>query len=576
MDHTEYLQKLDTALKALKSSRKDKNCIKAVNDCLNQFPPLELLNRAERFEIGLKLRESGIVNELVYRLLISSAQDLYVPALQFVTEDQRATALNKYANKDTISTNIYYPLYSLISGNSNLLAFDNIDEHNQSIFFRALRVQHIQRLKLYNISLLQPEQFISSILENQYLLSHLSFVRAFVHPTVVSKKQTTFWALSTSETSTISDALKFNRTLQSLSIQSFIRDEYAKECAFNADNIGGIFEGLANHASLINLKLSDLKMTKLAAEALGKMLLTNTSIQHLDLSQCELSNDVMEPIAAAIGVNTTLQSLDLSNNKLEGQQLAILSEGLKTNTALTALRLHQVKIKLENFISLSNIFGSVAPRNSTLTHLDLSGTKLSFNREEDVELRKQPFTHLFGAHSPLGTLNLARCRISSVQIPVIEANTPCTTSLTDLNLSGNYIFHENLVSFANIFTRGTSLQSLNLANNFISIRGDDGPLPENDGVNPLCAILRANTSMTSLSITNNFEDDSVIPMLKEAVLTTMIREPIAEMNPYLQENDPFITEFSEHIEKNAQNHKMKKSSLYSLLVASLKDELKFN
>ena len=133
----EYLRQLDTALENLKISENNEESTATLKAHLEQFPPLESLTTKERFETGFKLFESKIDIVRAHKLLCSAVNDLYMPALKYITE-----ALNYYKIFNTLNgSGLSFPpmcvsIYGLMRGKRNSFYATKITEGSLSLFER--------------------------------------------------------------------------------------------------------------------------------------------------------------------------------------------------------------------------------------------------------------------------------------------------------------------------------------------------------------------------------------------------------------------------------------------------------
>ena len=321
------------------------------------------------------------------------------------------------------------------------------------------------------------------------------------------------------------ESLKVNGTLSNLNLASTGLD------CFDAYYLS---ESLKTNSCLTALDLGGNRISCIGATCLSFALQTNSTLTYLNLGFCNIGNSGVKALCEALQHNTTLTNLDLTGTDIGSSRAKFLAEALSINNNLTTLNLNQTGAD-----ALAAQFLSDALRvNTSLTTLHLGYSPsiggagvlfLSEFLENDATL-----THL--------SLKFNRVEMRGV-CHLFDA-LKCNTSLSSLDLTGNYIPWSQLSDALNA---NTALTSLTLTENSMNSSSDGQVFFEALKVNKtlkelnmyrmssfgftiaasvISEALKGNTALTHLNLgNNNLCDTHIVPSIFEALKynSTLIR-----------------------------------------------------
>ncbi|CAF1458627.1 unnamed protein product [Adineta ricciae] len=197
-----------------------------------------------------------------------------------------------------------------------------------------------------------------------------------------------------------------------------------------------LFDALSKHNhTLVNLSISEIKVSNKAAQHLGEMLKRNKVITKISLTHTKLTSAGSEFIASGLEINESLTYLDLSNNKIRSSGFCALGNALKLNKTLSTLYLTHNKtnssgvhpfgealsvnrsLKIlhlyDNYIDCigATYIANGLKNNETLTKLSLSSNRISSVGAAALadSLRQRP--------TVLQNFNTASYRVPSSLVP---------------------------------------------------------------------------------------------------------------------------------------------------------------
>lgn len=222
---------------------------------------------------------------------------------------------------------------------------------------------------------------------------------------------------------------------------------------------------LLKNTSLTGFELQESNLDSQRLATIAKYFESDPKLISFSLCKNSLSAKGFEVIAKAL-MNSPLEVLDLSSNYLEYDGLRKITSLLK-DSSLISLNLSNNEIEEYHIDEFA-----VAMQISHLKILDLSDNKIGLSGFKII------IDHLRG--SPLTTLNLSRewnCYTpdKAYDAPGFGCATNLAaalgdTSLTSLNIAGNYITSKGAIALAKAFS-GSSLIVLNVSKNYIDEEG---------------------------------------------------------------------------------------------------------
>lgn len=189
-----------------------------------------------------------------------------------------------------------------------------------------------------------------------------------------------------------------------------------------------------------------------------------------------LTNKLFKQLVDALAINTSIWELDLSYTNIKGKKLKYLTNAFNQSVTLYSLKLIECPIKDYDLLVIGQC--------SAITVLDISNG----NYEDPSNLAV-----LFDCNN-LVSLDISGNSIGDKNMIPITDKLLTNTSITELNLSENFIENEGLEVLAKAIGR---LKVLNLGNN------------EFTDASPLTAVLSTNTVLRDLAIGDNFICDNI-------------------------------------------------------------------
>ena len=139
----------------------------------------------------------------------------------------------------------------------------------------------------------------------------------------------------------IGESLKYNTTLQHLKIpwnNQFVDTCYSaldlSQKGMQIVDIQILTKILLNNKTVIELNLSQNKISDDGALCISECIKNNVSLRKIDLSTNRISNLGLRRIASALCINQILQKFDISHNNISDDGAVAVSECLKNNTLI--------------------------------------------------------------------------------------------------------------------------------------------------------------------------------------------------------------------------------------------------
>ena len=255
--------------------------------------------------------------------------------------------------------------------------------------------------------------------------------------------------LSDNDLLTFSDYLKENSTLHQLRISwnnNFYlnsKDKVFSSCCKTLGNTGAILTSAFFHHNIYTniqiLNISNQDISDDGVVAISEYLKISNTIQELDISRNAISNIGIVYISEALHVNTTLQVFNISHNNISNDGVVVISECLRSNNTLEQLNMSHNQI---SDIGAINI-GEVLQINTTLQKLDTSHNNIT-----DV-----------GALA-IGEALRSYDEDNSLNKEVVNIQ---TSALHNLDMSGNDISSEGIITLSKFLRNNNKLLMLNIS-----------------------------------------------------------------------------------------------------------------
>jgi NLR family CARD domain-containing protein 3 len=228
----------------------------------------------------------------------------------------------------------------------------------------------------------------------------------------------------------------------------------------------------------------------------------NTSVETLIIQE-SLSDDESVKIFEALKSNTALTKLDLKNNNVGQKGAAMLAEALQCNISLASLDLSRNDIRDEAYAPLLCVLKEC---NTYLNHIEIDSdwpASAMIKAIREVVWANQAGTRLLHAH---GEINLAGKQYYG-DLEVLSEDLATNTTVTILNLESKIIYDEGMVRFAEALgKKNRTLVEIGLGRSTIF----------ESGASALAAALRENTTLQGLDLSNNYIADGGVAILADS------------------------------------------------------------
>jgi Ran GTPase-activating protein (RanGAP) involved in mRNA processing and transport len=255
-----------------------------------------------------------------------------------------------------------------------------------------------------------------------------------------------------------------------------------------------------------------------------------TSLSSLNLSQNNLFEKVkdagaMPGLVDALKRGTKLTSLDISNNYMKAAQAVILFREIPSMESLSSVNLLHNTFGVEQAQALVEIKQS-HPNLKTLCGFTLHETELDLSQQylqaEDAILLSSDIPSM----ESLSSVNLLRNRFGVEQAkalvkikqskPTLKTLCGFTLHETELNLSQQFLRAEDAILLSSDIPFMRSLSKLDISDNYFHSIHNDSQGSE-EFIEPIATMLKTNTSITELNISNNNLNANAARIFSEAI-----------------------------------------------------------
>ena len=276
-----------------------------------------------------------------------------------------------------------------------------------------------------------------------------------------------------------------------------------------------------------NLKILDLNNNSLSEEAtndLADVIRSNTSLEQLSLSNNNLKTSTVV-LLEALSEISALKRLDLSSNNMSGAMVNELANVIKNNVSLEVLNLSNNNLRSAVTVILEALKGI-----TTLKTLNLGGNNMSEDVAEYLADVAEYLADVITKNIHLEELHLFNNNLQESVALVLQV-LKGISYLKWLNLNGNNMTGKVVYDLADVITNNTSLEALLLGGNnlqscvdviFHSLKKssnlkilnlDNNSLSE-EATNDLADVIRSNTGLEQLSLSNNNVKTSTVVLLE--------------------------------------------------------------
>ncbi|CUG92168.1 leucine-rich repeat protein, putative [Bodo saltans] len=249
------------------------------------------------------------------------------------------------------------------------------------------------------------------------------------------------------------------------------KNSFITQLDVSMNNIG--VDGVTSLASLLKLPAHPLRNLNIWGNRLGAQgmdvlfdaVAANRSLTVLSAGNNNAGAGIGPAIARMLGANSTLTSLELRSNSMTAETLLKLSDGLA--------------------------------QNETVATLQLGGNPLSSGpTSSQISAGLDAFVKRLVKNETMTSLDLASCELGTGGVIRVAGLVGASTSLKELNLSGNDAEDEAAAAIAKALLPSKSLTSLDLSTNRLTM----------DGVSDLLDAVQANTKILHLALQGNAEE----------------------------------------------------------------------
>ena len=279
---------------------------------------------------------------------------------------------------------------------------------------------------------------------------------------------------------TLVDSISNHRKLQTLDLGIFKGSIRKNSLGLNGASCIAAF--LIKNSSLKTLILEDNDLGSDGGECFGLALTQNQSLKHLRITENDLKT---EGSIFIINNSQNLESLDLSKNFITKEAGPALEKLLQTSNSIQKIKLEYNELQPEGIERMANGISA----NTSLRILNLKGNILG----DDGTF------HLVSAlqgNETIRELNIGVNEIGPLGASSIAEVLPMT-SITNLNISKNFLGDEALINFANSVCNEDLGCKLKYAD-FSSCRLNDR------GVEYFFQMIESNKHLTHIKMNDNF------------------------------------------------------------------------
>ena len=307
----------------------------------------------------------------------------------------------------------------------------------------------------------------------------------------------------------ISESLKYNTTLQYLKMpwnNQFIDTCYSaldlSQKGMKIVDIQIMAKVLFNNKTVVELKLSQNKISDDCALCISECIQNNKTLTKLDLSMNKISDLGLKRIVPALYVNQSLQKFDVSHNNISDDGAAAISQYLENNDTLQELSMSYNKISNSGILCI----GQALQLNKILQIFDISYNNISddgmitFSNYLKVNNTLQELRISWNDGSCLVvncmdmSCNIREMNCGDNGAVIISAFLYSNNKVQKLDVSCNHIANKGTVAISDFLKNNiNTLQVLNVSHNEIS----------NQGIVNIIKALQINTTLQILDISHN-------------------------------------------------------------------------
>ena len=330
----------------------------------------------------------------------------------------------------------------------------------------------------------------------------------------------------------ISDSLKVNNTLIELNLSNNkITDEDAQK----------IFEAIQMNEALENLDISQNEIAHDGTLAICNCLMNNFTLCKLNLSKNHITDDEAKVLAEAIRESISLQELNVCNNWISKEGVMIMVEACTINRTLhhlvcTGNNMSKSGLaSINQFIRKENAvqkfyasWNSICTINNKLnikTTFQLLDVKQEMQSDDDnfqqelwcldeiteLKYRKELLRCCFEEHLNKETFSLHSTRMTDFEVEILSDCFQNNFTLVEINFS-NCFTDDNItaiLAISNCLKNNSTLQKLNLSNNQIT----------DSGMKTLTEAIATNTVLQNIDISCNLITDNGIVFISSFLKT---------------------------------------------------------
>ena len=275
------------------------------------------------------------------------------------------------------------------------------------------------------------------------------------------------------------------------------------------------------------------------AAVLGEAIAKSVHLKSLDVRATGLTSEGLEKLVDALKVNNTVTAIRVNRDKFSSRALTALSRELALNTQVLSLKevLPRIEGNDESLTALSlrgdgvvavddlscQLLCLALQRNTTITHLDLSGNSITSAGVEYL-------VDMLQDNSTIRTIDLSENRIDDEGCQLLKTCLETNDAIISIELAGNHISEQDLTDLSYLIGINNGPLTLKavmfaLSNNDPKVTEVDfnglheGTRPfDDEAVHILCSLLVGNTHLTAIDLANNQITD-----VGAAIIADMLR-----------------------------------------------------
>uniref|UniRef100_A0A672QY96 Uncharacterized protein n=1 Tax=Sinocyclocheilus grahami TaxID=75366 RepID=A0A672QY96_SINGR len=279
----------------------------------------------------------------------------------------------------------------------------------------------------------------------------------------------------------------------------FLKSPAAQEACDHLTKVLGTSPLLLTELDLSEDKLRDPEWEKLSALLID----SHSKVEKMKLNNCKLTEKSCSVLATVLSSKTILKEMNLNNSRLLDSGVKEICEGLKNPVCeLEILKLKNGSITEEGCAALISAFNS---NPSNLIELDLSGNKLGcLGMEKICLLLKNP-------QCKFEKLKLNNCKRTEKSCQVLATVLSSKTILKEMNLNNSHLLDSGVKEICEGLKNPVcELKILNLRKCGLTEKS----------CSALATVLRSNSSLKELDMSNNNLQDSGVKKLQTGLENT--------------------------------------------------------